>query len=189
MLEEEKSYIKEAMRGNKEAFGLLYDHYLPKIYRFIFLKVTNKKETEDLCHEVFLSAWQNIHNYRHKGFPFSSWLYQIAKNAVIDFYRTSKKNLQIEMVDEELLKFDSQNPENLNTILELEKVRKIISSLKPDYQDVLIMKFIEDLSHEEIAVALDKSEGAVRLIQYRALKELKSIYENENNNGGSIKEI
>ena len=189
MLEEEKSYIKKAKHGNKEAFGLLYDHYLPKIYRFIFLKVTNKKEAEDISHEVFLSAWQNIHNYRYEGFPFSSWLYQIAKNAVIDFYRTSKKNLRIEMVDEELFKFTNQDPENLNTALELEKLRKIISYLKPDYQDVLIMKFIEDLSHEEIAAAMDKSEGAIRLIQHRALKELKSIYENENNNGEFIKEI
>lgn len=187
MLEDEKLRIKEAKRGNKEAFGLLYDHYLPKIYRFIFLKVTNKKETEDLVHEVFLSAWQNVHNYRHEGFPFSSWLYQIAKNAVIDFYRTDKKNIQIEMVDEELLGFKNQDPENLDTALELEKVRKIISSLKPDYQDVLIMKFIEDLSHEEIASAMDKSEGAVRLIQHRAIKELKSIYENDN--GKSIKEV
>ena len=188
MLDEEKQYIKEAKRGNKKAFGLLYDHYLPKIYRFIFLKVTNKAEAEDLVHEVFLSAWQNIHNYRYEGFPLSSWLYQIAKNAVIDFYRTSKRNLQIEMVDENLLKINSRDSENLDTNLELEKIKMVISSLKPDYQDVLIMRFVEDLSHEEIAAAIGKSEGAVRLIQHRAIQELKSIYENNLNNGNTIKE-
>ena len=176
MLEGEKTHIKQAKRGSKEAFGLLYDYYLPKIYRFVFLKVSNQAETEDLVHEVFLSAWQNMYNYRDEGYPFSSWLYQIAKNAVIDFYRTSKKHLQIENVDEELVKINALYPENLDTQLELEKLKKIIQLLKPDYQDVLIMKFVEDLSHQEIAATLNKSEGAVRLIQHRALKELKSLY-------------
>lgn len=176
MLEDEKQYIKGAKAGNKEAFSALYDHYLPKIYRFIFLKVSSQAEAEDLTHEVFLSAWQNIHNYRYEGFPFSSWLYQIAKNATIDFYRTSKKHIQIENVNEELVKIHATYPEKLDTTLELEKLKKIISLLKPDYQDVLIMRFVDDLSPEEIATVLNKSEGAVRLIQHRALKELKSLY-------------
>ena len=103
MLEEEKSLIKKARAGNTKAFGNLYDHYLPQIYRFILLKVRRKSEAEDLAHEVFLSAWKNIGNYADQGFPFSSWLYQIAKNAVIDFYRTSKNNLPVEMVDESFI--------------------------------------------------------------------------------------
>ncbi|MBI4992337.1 MAG: sigma-70 family RNA polymerase sigma factor [Candidatus Harrisonbacteria bacterium] len=177
MLEEEKKHIQRAKGGNKEAFGLLYDHYLPKIYRFIFLKVANRAEAEDLAHEVFLNAWQSIYRYKDEGFPFSSWLYQIAKNGVIDFYRTSKKNIQLEAVNEELVKINANYPENLETALALEKLQKIIRLLKPEYQDVLIMRFVEDMSHEEIAAILNKSEGAVRLIQHRALKELKSLYE------------
>ncbi len=186
MLEGEKNHIKQAKRGNKEAFGLLYDHYLPKIYRFVLLKVSSRAEAEDLTHEVFLSAWQNIHNYKDRGHPFSSWLYQIAKNSVIDFYRTSKKNLQVESVSEEFVKIDALHPESLNTDLEIEKLKRLIGLLKPDYQDVLIMKFIEDLSAEEIAANLDKSEGAVRLIQHRALKELKSLYYGDPNNNGTL---
>ncbi len=181
MLEDEIKQIKQAKRGNKEAFGLLYGHYLPKIYRFIFLKVSSQAEAEDLAHEVFLSAWQNIHRYRHEGFPFSSWLYQIARNAVIDLYRTSKKNIQIEMVDEKFLKIDPKHLETLDISIQLERLKKIISLLKPEYQDVLIMKFVEDLSHEEIAIAMDKSEGAIRLIQHRAIKELKKNYYNQEN--------
>src|SRR3989344_1037605 len=169
MLEGELQQIKEAKKGNKEAFGALYDHYLPQIYRYVYLKVSNSQEAEDLAHEVFLSAWQNVYKYKHRGFPFSSWLYQIARNSVIDFYRTSKKNVQIETVSEEFLQVNSSISEQLNIDLELEKIKKIISLLKPEYQDVLIMRFIEDLSPEEISKALDKSEGAVRLIQHRAL--------------------
>lgn len=182
MLEGEKTHIKKAKRGNKEAFGLLYNHYLPQIYRFILLKVNSRKEAEDLSHEVFLSAWQHIFDYQYEGFPFSSWLYQIAKNAVIDFYRTSKKNVSVENVDENILKVDTEDSDKLDAALEVAQIKKIISLLRPDYQDVLIMRFIEDMSPEEIAGALNKSEGAVRLLQHRAIKELKSLYNNESAN-------
>ena len=186
MLDNEKNHIRQAKKGNQEAFGLLYNHYLPQIYRFIFLKVSNRTEAEDLTHEVFLSAWQNLPNYKYEGFPFSSWLYQIAKNATIDFYRTAKKNLPIELVNEELVKFSPRDPEELNTLLELEMIKICIRRLKPEYQDVLIMKFVEDLSHEEIAAALEKSQGAVRLIQHRAIKELKSLYEKNLKDYGTL---
>lgn len=176
MLEAEKQHINDAQGGNKEAFGLLYDHYLPKIYRYILFKVSKTEEAEDLAHEVFLSAWQNIGGYKHKGFPFSSWLYQIARNAVIDFYRTSKKNVQIEMVSENLLKINPTESELIDNDLELTRIKGVIKFLKPEYQDVLIMRFIEELPHEEIAAILGKSQGAIRIIQHRALKELKTIY-------------
>lgn len=185
MLENEKLHIQKARKGDKEAFSLLYDHYLPRIYRFIFLKVSNRSEAEDLTHEVFLSAWQNLPNYKYAGFPFSSWLYQIAKNATIDFYRTNKKNLALESVPEEKIKLVSQSPEQLDAEMEFNLIKKCLENLKPDYQDVVIMRFIEELSHEEIAASLNKSQGAIRLIQHRALKELKSLYENELKNYGA----
>ncbi len=186
MLEAEKQYIQEARKGNKEAFGALYDHYLPQIYRFILFKVSRKDEAEDLTHEVFLNAWQNMPGYRMKGFPFSSWLYQIARNAVIDSYRTAKQHVQIEMVDENNLQPIPSSQEEVNMILEMEKVRKCIGQLRPDYQDLVIMRFIEEMPTDEIASALNKSEGAVRLMQHRAMKDLKEIYNNQN--GTSIHE-
>ncbi len=183
MLEGELKYITRAKKGSKDSFGVLYDYYSPKIYRFIYLKTANHSETEDLTHEVFLSAWQNLPRYQHRGFPFSSWLYQIAKNSVIDFYRTSKKNLQIESVDEELVKVNFPYSEILDASMELEKLKKLIASLKPDYQDILIMRFVDDLTNEEMSAALNKSQGAIRLIQHRALKELKTLHEKEINYG------
>ena len=187
MLDNEKIHIEKAKKGNKAAFGALYDHYLPQFYRFLFLKVSSRAEAEDLTHEVFLSAWKNLPNYKYEGFPFSSWLYQIAKNAAIDFYRTAKKSVPLELMDEELIKMAVQTPETaVNDLLELERIKKCLRLLKPDYQDVLIMRFIEEMSHEEIAITLTKSQGAVRLIQHRALKELKSIYENDLKNYGNL---
>lgn len=186
MLENEKQHIAKAKKGNKESFSLLYEHHLPKIYRYVRFKVNGQSEAEDIAHEVFLSAWQNIRGYKYEGLPFSSWLYQIARNAVIDSYRTAKKNLPIEMVKEDLFEISDQQAEKMDTALEMNKVKKMISLLKPDYQDVIIMRFIEELSQEEIAAALNKSEGAIRLIQHRALKELKSLLENNKQNGTTI---
>ena len=96
MLEEEKKYIREAQDGNQESFGIIYDHYVPQIYRFVFFKVSVRQVAEDLTHEIFLSAWQNIKNYKQKQYPISSWIYQIARNKVIDHYRTDKKNISKE---------------------------------------------------------------------------------------------
>lgn len=199
MLDKEKFHIKLAKKGNKEAFGLLYDHYLPPIYRFILFKVPSKAEAEDLTHEVFLNAWKNMPRYKEKGFPFSSWLYQIAKNSIIDFYRTSKKQIALENlnVNEDAIKLAiSTDIESLDVSLELLRLRKLILLLKPDYQDVIIMRFIEDLSPKEIAAVLNKNEGAVRLTQHRAIKELQSLYEKIkepiqklNDYGTSIKEV
>ena len=189
MIEGEKLHIKKAKKGNKEAFGLLYDYYLPKIYRYIFLKVSNEQEAEDLTHEVFFSAWRNMRGYKDEGFPFSSWLYRIAKNAVIDSYRTAKNNISLSKTGEDDFKVIDRSGENLDMDFQLEKIKKTIPLLRQDYQDVIIMRFVEDLSHEEIAGSMGKSEGAIRLIQHRALKELKDLYENGNTNGTIIKEV
>ncbi|MDD5547802.1 MAG: RNA polymerase sigma factor [Candidatus Pacebacteria bacterium] len=178
MLENEKKYITEAQKGKKGAFGSLYDHYLPQIYRFVYLKVSSKSTAEDLTHEVFLNAWKNLKGYTKTEFPFSSWLYQLARNEVIDFYRTKKKDVSIEDIEEDLLGI--QEKVDLDEKLNLEKVRKLIFKLKPEQQDVVIMRFIEDLSHEEIATAIEKSVGAVRIIQHRALNLLKELYGKNN---------
>jgi len=105
MLDGEYKVIKGAQKGNSESFGILYDHYSHQIYRFILMRVSHKQEAEDLTHEVFLNAWQNIDNYDYRGLPFSSWLYRIARNRVIDHYRTKKEVVSIDNVDENNLMF------------------------------------------------------------------------------------
>lgn len=175
MLDGEKTIIEHAVRGESSAFGLLYDHYMPKIYRFVLIKVSQREEAEDLTHQVFLHAWQNIQNYRNFGFPFSSWLYRIARNQVIDHYRTKKSEVGLDQVNPELFP-DSVNSSALaEQNLELSRVREALANLKPEYQDVIMMRFVEELSLKETASAIKKSEGAVKLIQHRALKQLKAV--------------
>ncbi len=175
-MREENKLINRAKSGESKAFGELYDKHLSAIYRYIFLRVGGRKaDAEDLAHQVFLSAWQNIKNYEFRGFPFSSWLYRIAHNALIDHYRTEKIHLDIDKVPESIL-VDSENLEGvIDQNFELEKVKVVLQKLEPDQQNVLIMKFVNDLSNKEIAEVLEKSEGAIRVIQHRAIKRIKSL--------------
>jgi RNA polymerase sigma-70 factor (ECF subfamily) len=169
----EERIIQSAVKGEASSFGLLYDYYQPKIYRFVLIKVGQREEAEDLTHQVFLNAWQNIRSYKHRGFPFSSWLYQIARNEVIDFYRTDKKETRLDYLDENYFVSPASAEFKFDHGLEFERVKLALKQMKPDYQDVIIMRFIEEVSIKEVALAIGKSEGAVKLMQHRALKELK----------------
>jgi RNA polymerase sigma-70 factor (ECF subfamily) len=180
-MKEELELIQRAQSGETEAFGKLYDTYVSKIYRFILLKVTRRADAEDLTHHVFLSAWQNIRSYRFQGNPFSSWLYKIAHNAVIDFYRTQKPHVDIELVSEDSFSHLPDLEQELDRGAELIQVRHALTQLKQEDQSVLIMKFIDDLSNKEIAETLQKTEGAVRVMQHRALKQLKKIIDESGN--------
>lgn len=176
----EEELIYKAQQGDGEAYGALYDLHFTKIYRFIFLKVRQKHDAEDLSHQVFLSAWKNIGNFSFQGFPFSSWLYRIARNAVIDFYRTSKDHVDIEVVSEDKLGFSEDLEKGLETALAIEEVASVLQELTEDEQNVIIMKFVNELSNKEIAEALKKTEGAIRVIQHRALKQLRERLEKKN---------
>ncbi len=178
MLDGEEKLIHDAVKGDSSAFGLLYDHYQPMIYRFIVVKVGRREEAEDITHQVFLSAWQNIRRYQHRGHPFSSWLYRIARNRVIDHYRAAHEDVSLEdLAIEETVAAPQSAAGNLSARLEMERVLKALHELKPEYQDVIILRFIEDLPIKETAATLKKTEGAVKLMQHRAMAELRKILE------------
>jgi RNA polymerase sigma-70 factor (ECF subfamily) len=177
MLDSETKLIKEAVRGKSSAFGSLYDYYQPMIYRFVFVKVGRREDAEDITHQVFLSAWQNIEGYTHRGHPFSSWLYQIARNQIVDHYRAKRNETSLEKMDPEYFVAPATAHFDLSTKMEIEKVRVAIAELKPDYQDIIILRFVEDLPLKEVADVVEKSEGAVKLMQHRAIKELQRILE------------
>jgi RNA polymerase sigma-70 factor (ECF subfamily) len=173
---EEKSIIERAIRGDSSAFGLLYDTYHAQIYRFVYLKVSHREEAEDITHHVFLSAWQNMGSYRDKGFPFSSLLYQIARNKVIDHYRTKKTSIDIEDLNEaEIPRHDTSLEDTLHSQFQLETVKLAMRQLKQEHQDIIIMRYIEEMTPSEVARILKKPEAAVRVSQHRAIKKLKDL--------------
>ncbi len=174
----EKQLLESAIRGEASAFGLLYDKYQPNIFRFIFLKVSRREEAEDLTHQVFLNAWQNIEAFEDQGLPLSSWLYKIARNKVIDYYRTKKSIASIENVPEDYFETSQDGGmEQIGNKIETEGIYKALKKLSAEYQEIIIMRFVEELSPREISKITGKKSGAIRVLQFRALRRLKKILE------------
>lgn len=174
---DEKELVDRAIQGEASAFGLLYDRYQPALYRFIYLKVGHREEAEDLTHQVFLSAWQNIERFKDEGLPISSWLYRIARNRIIDHYRTKKTTYEFdEAADEALQRLEDVGDDTARKMA-LEEAYRALRKLPQEQQDILLMRFVEELTVPEIAAVLGKNQGTVRVLQHRALKSLKKALE------------
>lgn len=171
---QDKLFYFKAKQGDAEAFTLLFDKYSKKIYRFIYFKISNKELAEDLASQCFLKAWEQIaRGQRIKNFQ--SWLYRIARNLVVDYYRNrEKEELRLIYQLEEAGTEDKFNPdENLDR----EQLEKLLFLLKSEIREIVVLRFIEQLSIKEIAKIVDKSAANVRVIIHRALKELQEKIE------------
>jgi RNA polymerase sigma-70 factor (ECF subfamily) len=168
-------FIEKAAGGDFEAFGELYNIYLDRIYRYVFYQVKDKMTAEDLIEEIFVKAWKAIGSYRGKG-QFSSWLYRIAHNYLVDYFRKSKKRRTLEIERVAFVASDEQDFEKRATRQEL---LEAISCLRDNQRQVIILKFIEGLDNREIAQIMGKSQGAIRILQMRALAILQKILSSE----------
>ena len=166
--------IEQAAKGDPQSFARLYDLHVDRVYRHIFYRVSSVGVAEDLTQEVFLKGWQAIHRYKRTGSPFVAWLLTIAHNLVIDYYRSRKRETSLET---SILPSDSAtNPQQIAEVRwEQHRLQDAIRQLRPEQQQVIVLHFIEGFEYSEIAALLGKSEGAVRVIQHRALKELRRI--------------
>jgi RNA polymerase sigma-70 factor (ECF subfamily) len=170
----ESELIKQAVKRDAPAFGELYQLHLRQIYRYIFYKVGNPSEAEDLTEQVFLKAWEAMPRYREQGVPFAAWLFRLAHNTVIDYHRTKHEAVALdELIDAE----DGQaSPEDVtSTRLDVQTLQTAITRLTPEQQQVVILRFVQGLSHGEVAAIMGKNEGAIRGLQHRALEALHGL--------------
>ena len=175
----EEILVRRAVGGDAEAFGDLYVRYLDDIYRYVFYRVGNEKRAEDLTEQVFLSAWEAIGDYEPRGYPFSSWLYRIAHNAVVDHHRTRKDESPLDAVAFTLAD-ESLGPEE--TLMIRRQVSRLLEALKhlsEEKQHLIILRFVEGLSHAQVARILGKSEVACRVMQHRVLTRLSNVLGSE----------
>lgn len=181
---EEKLILKRAEEGEKEAFAEIYDFYVVKIFRFVYLKTNSKETAEDLTSETFLKYWKYIkakgktgEKEKIENNKIGSFIYKIARNLIIDYYR--KKNFAaIEISEEEKETIIDQKQDILAELTrkqEIEELRKALGQLKDDYQEILILRYVEDLSIAEIAEITEKKKGAIRVQLYRAAKMLEKV--------------
>ncbi|MEI7451605.1 MAG: sigma-70 family RNA polymerase sigma factor [Candidatus Falkowbacteria bacterium] len=170
-MENEEKIIAKCQAGDKEAFSVLYDFYIAKIYNFVFYKVFSKTEAEDLVSQVFLKALKNINKFTTKEGNFSAWLYRIARNTVIDYYRSNHDNYDIE--DFWDLPADDNMFNELNVKLEFGRVKDLLQKFKPVQREIIIMRLWDELSYAEIAKVLNLSETNCRMIFSRAISDLR----------------
>lgn len=169
------------MANPKKEFSKIYDRYIDKIYRFIFLKVNSQEITQDLTSETFLKGWEAFkksqnpgHNNQKIENP-SAFLYQIARNLVIDHYR-EKGKAQLVSVEYTPIIDPKQDLEEKSLLeSDIGQIRLALTGLKDNYQNVIIWHYLEDLSISEVAKMLDRTEEATRVLLSRALKSLRSV--------------
>jgi len=166
------SFVERVQAGDKNAFGELYEIYIKKIYDFIYYKTHHHQTAEDLTSLVFVKALEKINNFKiDETSSFQAWLYQIARNTVIDYYRTDKKQINIEdvwdLAQDEDFEFD------LDTKMQLEEIKKHLANLKSKQRDIVIMRVWQEMSYKEIAAIMGESEANCKMIFSRALVKLK----------------
>ncbi|MFC1913651.1 RNA polymerase sigma factor [Chloroflexota bacterium] len=173
--------VREAAGGNFEAFGEIYSIYLDRIYRYIFYQIKDEMAAQDLTQEVFIKAWKAMSSIRGEGKTFQSWLYRIARNHLIDYLRGTKKSSSLDR--ENLPEISDPKPE-VGTELERRELLKTIDCLPDNQKQVIILKFLEGQNNQEIAGIMGKREGAIRVLQMRALANLRQKLNEENDRNG-----
>ncbi len=153
----------------------MYDTYVDEVFRFIYYRVSDEDTAEDLTSQIFIKVWDNLPRYQQRGSPFRAWLFQIARNLLIDHYRTRKETLSLE--PHALLEPDpaANVSETVEQRLEAERMLGLLQQLTQDQREVLTLKFINGLSTKEIASILKKGQGAIRALQMRGLQALADI--------------
>lgn len=177
-LESERECVERAARGDATAIGDLYRRYAPAIFRYLFYRLGDRDVAEDLTSEVFVRALEALPRYRVRGRPFSAWLYRIARARVADHYRGRRRHPLVPLVPD--TPADGADPDaQAESQLTAAALRRAIVQLTPLQQQVVVLRFLEGLSHRAVAQIVGRSEGAVRVLQYRALAALRRLLERE----------
>ncbi len=174
--DKEHELIQRSQQGDRHAFGNLYEAHAPAIYRYLFTHLENSMDAEDLTGEVFLKAWQSLPKYEERGAPFLAFLFRIARNVLVDHYRQSSRfePKAPDAMDSFRAESVEESAEMVSRRMDHQHILRVLSQLKRDYQDVLTLRFIGELSPDETAQVMNRSVGAIRVLQHRALAALRA---------------
>lgn len=177
----EEDTLSRASKGDREAFGQLYERYIDRIFNYVYYRTGNIHDAEDLTARVFQRAMNHIHNYTDRGVPFSAWLYRIAHNLVANWHRDRGRRQEIPLSDLPVVPSKDDRPEaSLVRSQEQDALLKLIRQLPPERQTLLILKFVENLSNAEIGKIMGRSEGAVKSLYHRTLLALRDQLGDQN---------
>jgi len=167
------------MSNLKKEFSKIYDKYINQIYRFVFLKVNSKEIAEDITSETFLKVWESYKNNKIENV--SAFLYQVARNLITDYYRQKSRTQFLPLESVSIIDPSNNLKEESQDKSDIEIIKSALFRLENEnYQNIIIWHYLNDLSIKEISKINNQSEGAVRVMLSRALKELKEIIEGDN---------
>lgn len=175
---DDAALLARACQCDAAAFAVLYERYRMVIYRYIAYRTARQQVAEDLTAEVFLNAWAAIGRYRDRGAGVRAWLLRLAHNEVIDYYRTRRT---AEPLPDEGPELPAEaGPEHtLALAAEQQALVAAVRQLHPEWQQLILLRFVEGLSFEEIGVVLGKRSNACRQMQHRALERLRDMLAGE----------
>ncbi len=184
-LDDESDLIRRAQDYDSSAFAEIYERYYQGIHNYIYYRVSDDCLAEDLTAEVFLKAMEAIESFTFRGVPLSAWLYRIANNLVIDHFRRQPRHGSVPLEETQVSTRD--NPlDVLEHGLTRQSLQRALGELTEEQQQVVILKFVDGLSNNEVAQALGKSEGAIKSLQHRALSSLGRLLGEASENGSGI---
>jgi RNA polymerase sigma-70 factor (ECF subfamily) len=164
--------VTEAKRGDREAFGRIFDAYAAPIHRFIASRVYSPSDAEDLTQLVFVKALEALPRYESRGIPFGGWLFRLARNAIIDQVRTHKDNLPL--LAAVARETDEAGPEQRAALSEdLDRLAEALKELTDDQREVIELRFFAGLSVLEASLVMGRQEGTIRGLQFRAIQTLR----------------
>ena len=178
----EAEVIHQAQQGERKAIATLYEAYAQSIFQYISYRVETDMIAEDLTADVFLRMIRGIKTYRYQGIPFGAWLFRFASNQIKDYYRSQQKQHEIDL-PETLSTHDTGPLQNLIAQEERQQIRRALQTLSEDYQNILILRFMQDLPYPVVAEVMERSESALRVLQHRALKALNTALTREEIDG------
>jgi RNA polymerase sigma-70 factor, ECF subfamily len=170
--------VRMAQEGSAHAFALLYDRYVDQIFGYVYHRVGHRQTAEDLVSDVFLRALRRISTFKWQGVDFGAWLMTIARNRVHDHFKSAKFRLEatVEEVFDTPVQNSDDNPEQALLSSDLtQQVHDAIRQLKGEQAEVLYLRFIQHLNVAETAAVMGKTDGAIKALQYRALKSLAKL--------------
>ncbi len=176
-LPEDPELIRAAQQGDQEAISALYQRHVGQVYRYIYLRVSHVALAEDLTSEVFIRAIETLPRYEERGVPFLGWLYHIARGLIIDHYRREKRRGPTTSFDHLTTHAATDLTEEVVMAgIEKDTMLQAMDNLTDEQQQVLILRFIQGHNLDETAALMGKQEGAIKALQFRALRRLARLF-------------
>jgi RNA polymerase sigma-70 factor (ECF subfamily) len=173
---DEQGLLERASRADPEALGALYDRYVDRIYNYIYHRVGQADLAEDLTAQVFARMLEAIQEGRAWRTSFSGWIYRIAHNLVIDHYRRRGRAAFVELEEATPIIADGADPvKKVEARLESEYLRAALAKLTEEQAEVISLRFLDEFSIAEVATMMNKTEGAIKALQYRAVLALRRV--------------